>query len=90
LVAVRGSVDGDLFDRASVQGRLTVATGGFDLTGAIESIDVAPRLMQLVAAETESLVFSSPSSSSMSLLVSELSDALLEVDCSKTSANSSP
>jgi hypothetical protein len=55
-VAVRGSADGDLFDRASVQGRLVPATGAFDLTGAIESIDVAPRLMQLVAAETESLV----------------------------------
>jgi hypothetical protein len=54
-VTVRGSADGDLFDRASVQGRVVPATGGFDLTGAIESIDVAPRLMHLVAAEAESI-----------------------------------
>jgi hypothetical protein len=56
VVAIRGSIDGDLFDRASVQGRLTPATGGFDLTGSVESIDVAPRLMHLVAAEVESMV----------------------------------
>lgn len=55
-VAIRGSIDGDLFDRASVQGRLTPSTGGFDLTGSVESIDVAPRLMHLVAAEVESMV----------------------------------
>lgn len=56
VIAVRGSADGDLFDRGSVQGKLVPATGGFDLTGSIESIDVAPRLMHLVAAEAETLL----------------------------------
>ena len=53
VVALRGNAEGDLFDRATFQGRIAPAVGGFDLTGAVESIDVSPRLVQLVSAEAE-------------------------------------
>ena len=55
VVAVRGSAEGDLFDRATFQGKVAPEAGGFDLTGAVESIDVSPRLVQLVSAEAESI-----------------------------------
>ena len=47
-LAVRGSVSGDLFGLARFEGRLTPATGGFDLVGGVESLDLAPRLIALV------------------------------------------
>lgn len=45
---VRGSAAADLFDRATFQGRVSVAAGGFDLAGTLESLDVSPRLAAAV------------------------------------------
>ncbi len=45
---VRGTVTGDLFDRAAFEGRLAAANGGFDLAGTVESLDLSPRLMALL------------------------------------------
>ena len=52
---VRGSVEGDLFQRASLQGSLSPGGDAFDLSGAVEGADVSPRLLQLVAAEVDPL-----------------------------------
>lgn len=52
-VGVRGSVEGDLFQRASLQGSVAPGAGAFDLSGAVEGVDVSPRLLQLVAAEAD-------------------------------------
>ena len=46
--AVRGSLAGDLFDRASFQGRLAAATGAFEFQGDLQSLDVSPRLASLI------------------------------------------
>ena len=45
---VRGSVAGDLFERAGFEGRLTTADGGFALNGGVESLDLSPRLRGLL------------------------------------------
>jgi len=45
--AVRGSLAGDHFERASFQGRLSAATAGFEFEGDIQSLDVSPRLAAL-------------------------------------------
>lgn len=54
-VALRGNVEGDLFQRASIQGNVAPSGGAFDLSGAVEGVDVSPRLLHLVAAEAEPL-----------------------------------
>jgi len=45
---VRGSVAGDLFERAGFEGRLTTVDGGFALNGAVESLDLSPQLRGLL------------------------------------------
>ncbi|MFN6191779.1 MAG: AsmA-like C-terminal region-containing protein [Planctomycetia bacterium] len=40
----RGSVAGDLFERAGFQGRFAPASGGFECSGDVESLDLSPRL----------------------------------------------
>ena len=54
-LAVRGNATGDHFGRTTFQGRLSPANGLFDLTGAIESIELSPRLVELAAAEAGAL-----------------------------------
>jgi hypothetical protein len=41
---IRGSVAGDLFERAGFQGRCAPASGEFEFTGDVESLDLSPRL----------------------------------------------
>lgn len=43
---VRGTVAGDLFDRAGFEGRLA-AGGGFEVGGHLDSLDISPRLQDL-------------------------------------------
>lgn len=59
-LAVRGTVEGDLFERAGVQGTVLPATGAFDLVGNVESIDVSPRLLRMIAAEASDLGTEAP------------------------------
>ena len=47
--AVRGTVAGDLFDRAVFDGSVSAA-GVFELAGAVESLDISPRLRSLLPA----------------------------------------
>ena len=54
-VALRGSVEGDLFQRARLEGAVVPATGRFDLSGAVDAVEVSPRLLHLVAAEARDL-----------------------------------
>jgi hypothetical protein len=44
---VRGTVAGDLFDRAGFEGRLSAA-GRFELAGRLESLDLSPRSLALM------------------------------------------
>ena len=46
--AVRGGGAGDLFDRINLHGRLAPGTGQFEIEGGMESLEVSPRLWQLV------------------------------------------
>lgn len=46
---VRGSVAGDLFDRAGFEGRLS-ADGAFELAGQVGALDLSPRLRGLIEA----------------------------------------
>ena len=45
--AVRGTVAGDLFDRAGFEGTMSAA-GRFELAGRLESLDLSPRSLSLV------------------------------------------
>ena len=49
-LAVRGSASGDLFERATFAGTVQLAEGRFDLGGAVESLDVSPRMHALAPA----------------------------------------
>ena len=49
-VVVRGSGAGDLFERASVAGRVSLADGSIDLAGSVEAIEVAPQMHGLSTA----------------------------------------
>ena len=51
-VLVRGAVGGDLFDRAVFEGRV-VASGGFELTGQVASLELSPRLRSVVQVATK-------------------------------------
>lgn len=42
---VRGTVGGDLFDRAGFEGTLVPATGAFALSGSVASLEVSPPLL---------------------------------------------
>jgi hypothetical protein len=47
VMTVRGTVAGDLFDRAGFEGRVSAA-GGFELVGRLDSLDLSPRSLSLV------------------------------------------
>ena len=47
-VTVRGTAAGDLFERASVAGRVAVAAGMFDLRGAVQAFEVTPRVVGML------------------------------------------
>jgi hypothetical protein len=47
-VLVRAAAAGDLFERASITGRVAVATGTFDLRGAVQSLEFTPRLVSML------------------------------------------
>ena len=47
---VRGSITGDLFERASFQGRISPTAGTFELSGGVESLDLSPRLIAMLPA----------------------------------------
>ncbi len=49
--AIRGTVAGDLFDRADFDGHI-VEGGGFRLTGRVDSLDLSPRLRGLIESAT--------------------------------------
>ncbi len=44
----RGSVVGDLFNRANFQGKIAAASGAFELQGNIESLDISPQLVAML------------------------------------------
>ena len=47
---VRGTAAGDLFERASVAGRVSVAAGMFDLRGAVQAFEFTPRVVGMLPA----------------------------------------
>lgn len=47
-VLVRAAAAGDLFERASITGRVAVATGTFDLRGAVQALEFTPRLVSML------------------------------------------
>jgi hypothetical protein len=49
-VAVRGSGVGELFERIEFAGSMVPDTGGFEMAGVLESLDVSQRLHELVVA----------------------------------------
>jgi len=47
---IRGTAAGDLFERASLTGRIGMAAGTFELRGAVQSLDVSPRVLGMLPA----------------------------------------
>lgn len=45
---IRGAAGGDLFERAQLTGRVSVASGAFELDGSLQGVEVTPRLVGLV------------------------------------------
>jgi hypothetical protein len=45
---VRAACAGDLFDRATLAGRLVPSTGVFDVSGTVDAIDLSPRLTAML------------------------------------------
>ncbi len=52
---VRGSAAGDRFERLAFQGRLTPASGAFQVQGQVESLEVSNRLVSVLAVADERL-----------------------------------
>lgn len=50
VLDVRGSISGDLFERADFSGRVAAENPAFDLAGRIEGLDVSPRLRAMLPA----------------------------------------
>ena len=46
---VRGTATGDSFERLTFGGRVSVGTGAFALTGAVQSLEVTPRMVEAVS-----------------------------------------
>jgi len=46
--AVQGTATSDAFERLSFGGRAAIATGGFELRGAVQSLDVTPKLVDVL------------------------------------------
>ena len=47
---VRGSIAGDLFEKAGFEGRVAPQAGAFELQGTVASLDISPRLIALLPA----------------------------------------
>jgi len=45
---VRGAVAGDLFEKASFQGRVSPTVGTFELSGQVDSLDISPQLIAML------------------------------------------
>ncbi len=52
---VNGTAAGDLFERASVAGRVAVAAGMFDLRGAVHAFEFTPRVVGMLPAGPEQM-----------------------------------
>jgi hypothetical protein len=46
--AVQGTAVGDLFERANFTGRVAIAAGVFDLRGAVQSLELTPRVVDML------------------------------------------
>ena len=47
-ISVRGTAAGDVFERASIAGRVALVAGTFELQGTVESIELSPRSLATV------------------------------------------
>ncbi len=47
---VQGTAAGEQFERASIAGRVGIAAGAFELRGAVQSLDLTPRLLDMLPA----------------------------------------
>ncbi|MCX7430348.1 MAG: hypothetical protein NTY17_05010, partial [Planctomycetia bacterium] len=52
---VRGTAAGDLFERASVAGRVALAAGMFDLRGAVQAFELTPSVVGMLPAGGEQM-----------------------------------
>jgi hypothetical protein len=46
--SIRGTAAGELFERASIEGRVAIGAGAFELRGAVQSLDFTPRIVDML------------------------------------------